>query len=372
MRTLIIMSMRITVVLFLLLALISCKKSSTESTQNKPPVIASLTATPVSPTWGASCLLVVIAADPEGKALTYSWTSSDGLFTTPLANDSVTWQAPKSSGDFICGVTVSDGENTVSREITITVTKPPYDFFDDFSQGEGKWTFGGCTHSISNQELTMVSTGTSQAYTYSSNFSNYLDIPWVYKGDMTIVSSSSSSTDNGIALGINDAGTFAVTDMWLSVRNNSTTANWIWLWWVPTLSNQWLPWDATCYGTSSNVYTSNQKNALEMSVASDKKFTLKANNYTLSSGNSAIPDMQTMLSRSIDLKVTYLALRGGSGTTTRWDNIIFDSETSQLPKIQKINRPLPPSDAEVNKILNRIAQGEDVTLKSKLREKLDK
>ena len=108
-----------------------------------------------------------------------------------------------------------------------------------------------------------------------------------------------------------------------------------------------------------------------MSVSSDKKFTLKANDYTLSSDNDAVNELEYLLGITVGLKVIYLKLRGGNETTTRWDNIIFDSETSPLVKTQKITAPPPPSDEYIDGILDRIEQGEDVTIKSLLKKKLN-
>ena len=450
----------------------SCSDDNPLGSQgNNPPIIASITATPSDPDQGDTSQLVVIAVDPEEQELSYSWTTTGGVFITPTTSDTVFWQAPDSYGSFISTVDVSDGQNTVSKNITITVTEhpllsidqdslvfgtsaeilnftisnvgtgtliwslntttddegtwisnatpsngsttsneqvsvevdrsglesgpyygwikvtsndgsdsiriimdvpEPYDFFDDFSQGDGNWTYEGCTHSIINGELEMVSTeATAQSRAISFTFSPYLDIPWTFIGDITIVSSSSKKTDNGLSVHLNDTGTFDVEHMWLSVRKNSSSVNWIWLWWIPSAGTTWLPWDGDCYGNSSYVYTNAQKNTLEMSVSSNKKFTLKANDYTLSSDNDAVNELEYLLGITVGLKVIYLKLRGGNETTTRWDNIIFDSETSPLVKTQKITAPPPPSDEYVDGILDRIEQGEDVTIKSLLKKKLN-
>ena len=81
---------------------------------------------------------------------------------------------------------------------------------------------------------------------------------------------------------------------------------------------------------------------------------------------------QNLIGIDITLKVIYVKLRGGTGTTTKWDNIIFDCETSKLNKVQGIKLPMPPSDEYVNEILDRITQKENVTLKSLLKKRLNK
>ena len=126
----------------------------------------------------ATSQLVVIAEDPENQALSFSWTCTIGTFTTSTTNDTVAWQAPESTGSYICTVNVSDGINTVSGNITITVSEPPNDFFDNFSQGEGNWTFLYCTHSIINDELEMISThstaqSVAESFTFSPSFFSY-------------------------------------------------------------------------------------------------------------------------------------------------------------------------------------------------------
>lgn len=126
MKTFKTISMLLFSMLYFFLAILSCnKKDATGPDQNKPPIIASLTATPSDPDWGATSHLVVIAVDPEEQVLSYSWTSTGGVFITSTTNDTVIWQAPDSSGSFICTVNVSDGKNTLSKNITITVTENP-------------------------------------------------------------------------------------------------------------------------------------------------------------------------------------------------------------------------------------------------------
>jgi hypothetical protein len=318
---------------------------------------------------------------------TLTWTISDDAawLSTNMTSGSTTTETDQitanvnrtglAEGHYDGLITIASNGGTEMIDVDLDVPALPlYDFFDDFSAGLGNWTFGYCNYSITTGgELELVSTSSSyQAYTTSFTFSPYLDIPWTYTADMTIVSSSSSETDNGISVYTNDTGTFALERMWLSVRKNSTSRNWIWLWWIPSLASQWLPWDSDCYGTSSYVYTNNQKNTLEMSVDSNENFTLKANNHTLSSANNAVNEMESMAGINITLLIRYVRLRGGAGTTTRWDNIIFNSETTNLLKVQETGLPAPPSDEYVDGLLERIQQGEDVTLKSVLIRTLEK
>ncbi len=86
---------------------------------NQPPVVAA-SATPLS---GAAPLPVAFSSagssDPEGAALTYSWTFGDGT-TSTAANPAHTYQ---NTGVYLAQLSVSDGVNTTSSgNISITVT----------------------------------------------------------------------------------------------------------------------------------------------------------------------------------------------------------------------------------------------------------
>lgn len=62
-------------------------------------------------------------------------------------------------------------------------------------------------------------------------------------------------------------------------------------------------------------------------------------------------------------------LRGWANSTTKWDNIILDGSTSILAGPTKVN---PPTEEKINTILNKISQGENVTIKSLLEKKFNK
>lgn len=114
--------------IFLILGLtlqISCKKDSPTQAQNQSPLIVSLTANPTSLDWGGTSELIVIGTDPDGQDITTSWQATGGAFLTNTNSDTVTWQAPDSSGSFDCIVTLSDGEDAASERITITVSEHP-------------------------------------------------------------------------------------------------------------------------------------------------------------------------------------------------------------------------------------------------------
>jgi len=114
------------IMLLSLFVLLQCdKKNPTEAQENQPPLIAKLITMAKALDWGGTTQIVVVAVDPENKPLTYSWKSSGGIFTSATNKDTVTWQAPDSSGSFVCTVTVSDGNSPVSKSDTISVSAHP-------------------------------------------------------------------------------------------------------------------------------------------------------------------------------------------------------------------------------------------------------
>ncbi len=77
-----------------------------------PPVIVS-NSIPTNVTPGSSNAISAYAYDPEGKAVTYSWTISGG---TPASSISsyFSWTAPSQEGDVTIDLTVSDGSKSAS------------------------------------------------------------------------------------------------------------------------------------------------------------------------------------------------------------------------------------------------------------------
>lgn len=73
---------------------------------------------------GASATVIATAQDPDGDALTYSWSAASGTLATPSDRQSV-WTAPMQPGSYPVTVTVNDGRGgTASDTATCQVAAP--------------------------------------------------------------------------------------------------------------------------------------------------------------------------------------------------------------------------------------------------------
>lgn len=95
---------------------------------NQSPQISSLIADPNSILPGSSTTITVIATDPDGDKISYSWSGGEGEVTG--VGNKVTWKAPRRSGTFDVTVVISDGKGgkttgtvpVVASAATSTVT----------------------------------------------------------------------------------------------------------------------------------------------------------------------------------------------------------------------------------------------------------
>jgi len=86
---------------------------------NKPPVISSLNTDQADLLYGGMTTITCIANDPDGDALRYSWTASEG--TVSGIGNKVTWVAPHKGGNFSITVIVSDGKAETRQNVMVRV-----------------------------------------------------------------------------------------------------------------------------------------------------------------------------------------------------------------------------------------------------------
>jgi hypothetical protein len=93
-------------------------------------------------------MVSVSATDLDGDPLTYTWSATAGNFPSGNRSASVVWQAPDQVGSVSITVTVSDGEDTTSASIAVSVVKTSQELVDegwsafeagDFSVAEAKF-----------------------------------------------------------------------------------------------------------------------------------------------------------------------------------------------------------------------------------------
>lgn len=88
---------------------------------NQAPIIVSLVADPSNVKVNEISKLTATATDPEGDALTYSWSSTGGSIQSTSGNTAM-WKAPELAVGCTVTVSVSDGRNpAVTRNAAITV-----------------------------------------------------------------------------------------------------------------------------------------------------------------------------------------------------------------------------------------------------------
>jgi len=88
---------------------------------NQSPIISSFDASPSGVLYGESTMLTCVASDPDGDAVRYSWSASEGDITG--VGNRVTWIAPNKGGNFNITVTVSDGKGGETKgNVMVTVS----------------------------------------------------------------------------------------------------------------------------------------------------------------------------------------------------------------------------------------------------------
>ena len=91
--------------------------------ENRPPTVRAR-CEPCTVETGKTSTLTADASDPDGDALTYSWSAPGGNWTRP-ADRQTTWTAPEQEGPVPATITVTDSRGaTATDTVTIQVIKP--------------------------------------------------------------------------------------------------------------------------------------------------------------------------------------------------------------------------------------------------------
>jgi DNA-binding beta-propeller fold protein YncE len=109
------------------LALWGCSKKTITAPDANSPMIASFTATPKVVGRGETSLLFCSAQDPDGDSLSYSWSTTTGMFLSVGGDSAVKgyarWKAPDTAASATVTVTASDNRGKNAQKLTaITVT----------------------------------------------------------------------------------------------------------------------------------------------------------------------------------------------------------------------------------------------------------
>jgi hypothetical protein len=104
----------------------SCQKDEDPTLwQNQKPIIDSLTANPDTIQVNGEATFTCKASDPDGDSLTIEWKAKAGLFSIINTGKSVKWKAPDSVGIYPITAFVTDGKDTESDTVFVTVVKTP-------------------------------------------------------------------------------------------------------------------------------------------------------------------------------------------------------------------------------------------------------
>ncbi|MGB4205515.1 MAG: Ig-like domain-containing protein [Bacteroidales bacterium] len=172
----------------------SCKKES-----NKAPVITSVSVEPASVNANGMATVTVVASDPDGDALTYSYTVTGGSVSGTGAN--VTWTAPSVEGAHSINVTVSDGKGGSATGSAALTVLPPV------TQVTGTARFpAGVSGDLANSKVSL--------YTSINNWN--LNVPIKY-----VAVTGTGATVNFTIPSVNPGN--YVLDVWKDIDNS---ANW--------------------------------------------------------------------------------------------------------------------------------------------------
>ena len=110
----------LTALLLFAALIVGCACASGGNANTNAPVISSLVAEHTNLYPLGNTIITCLAVSPQGTPLSYKWVCNDGTITG--SGSSVTYEAPRTYGDFHIMATVADGlGNTASKTVTVTV-----------------------------------------------------------------------------------------------------------------------------------------------------------------------------------------------------------------------------------------------------------
>lgn len=193
------------------LLLMSCEK-------NYPPHINDVSFTRTPGNYTTSFVLTVEASDPNLDPLTYLWEAPEGSFDTPDKMET-TWTAPGSSTDkeYQVSISVSDGKETVTSTVNISVMAPRYGKLTGFAY------FAGCKVPVA---YALVNIANRQD---STDFYGAFELDGVMGGRQTLTASKEgfddASLDIKISEGINQAVIYLSSDEFTSSIEGQCVGN---------------------------------------------------------------------------------------------------------------------------------------------------
>ncbi len=138
---------------------------------NQNPVISAVSITPSLVVVGGSSTATCNVLDPDGDALTYSWTHTGGTISGPDTSPIATWIAPAIAGNYTVTCTVSDGKGgTASKGITISILSSTTGTINVLSALDGSAWSGTVNYTISGP---VNLNGTSVPVTFSAPAGTY-------------------------------------------------------------------------------------------------------------------------------------------------------------------------------------------------------
>ena len=139
--------------------------AGTTPTINHHPTIISLTANPQSPIEvNQDTAITCLATDQDGDTLTYTWTKTGGTITG--SGSAITWTAPAVVETYTITCTVSDGELTATRSLTIEVSTLGPEILEGTVYGSVSNTliYGATVTAISGTEIYTTATDFNGEY----------------------------------------------------------------------------------------------------------------------------------------------------------------------------------------------------------------